>query len=293
MEGYSGFDASFDASSEASSDAGFEPEVGEIRALRTFRVGPGGVLYPLFSDSAWVDGVNTARCLRAASTPGPPHAAPDPDCTCGFYAYGTEAAVADHPHGRHVLGVVACWGRVIAGTRGLRAECSRIEALWLSDAVPEDLGRLVRDRHPAVTVHRDRSRMLAEHPVTELDCYEPAQAPASGNRLLVAGALAAAVLGVLPMGWLGGPHAAGLLWAVLGGLFLVIALCTGWRRPTDVGAHRRRLVSLSAAVWMLAPFAGTLGWALLRVPVLEIAVLGALHHHRLARDAGRFPADIG
>ena len=30
--------------------AGFEPQVGEIRAVRSFRVGPDGTLYPLFSD---------------------------------------------------------------------------------------------------------------------------------------------------------------------------------------------------------------------------------------------------
>ncbi|MDP9094257.1 MAG: hypothetical protein M3N95_15310 [Actinomycetota bacterium] len=42
--------------------SGFEPQVGEIRALRTFRIGPGGLLYPLFSDHAWTDGTNTAEC---------------------------------------------------------------------------------------------------------------------------------------------------------------------------------------------------------------------------------------
>jgi hypothetical protein len=41
--------------------AGFEPQVGEIRAVRSFRVGPDGALYPLFSDQAWVDGANIAR----------------------------------------------------------------------------------------------------------------------------------------------------------------------------------------------------------------------------------------
>ena len=39
--------------------AGFEPQIGEIRALRTFRIGPDGKLYPLYSDTAWVDGTNT------------------------------------------------------------------------------------------------------------------------------------------------------------------------------------------------------------------------------------------
>ncbi len=133
---------------------GFEPQVGQIRALRTFRIGPDGALYPLFSKEPWEDGVNTARCLRKDR---PPHPGPDPHCTCGFYAYGGEQWVGEHPQSRHVLAVVACWGRIIAGTRGLRAEHCRIEALWLSAAVPADLAARVHLHHPSVAVHRDRS----------------------------------------------------------------------------------------------------------------------------------------
>lgn len=279
---------------------GFEPQVGEIRALRTFRVGPGGVLYPLFSDAAWADGPNTARCLRPRQTGDPqadglpPHAAPDPDCTCGFYAYGSEGAVGDYPHGRHVLAVVACWGRVIAGTRGVRAEQCRVEAVWLSDTVPEDLVDAVRARHPSVALYRDRAAMLAEHPLTELDCYEPAstRSRSGWDRLLLAGAVAAVVIGTLPVAWLGGPHPAALIWGTLGGLFLLIAMVRGWRRTADVVAHRQRLVSASVALWMLAPFAGALGLLLLRLPLLEIAGLAFLQHRRMVRAAGRFPAVI-
>ena len=89
----------------------------------------------------WHDGPNTARCKRRNT---PPHRSPASDCTCGFYAYGAEQWVSDHPISRHVLAVVSCWGRIIAGTGGLRAEHSRIEALWLSAAVPADLAEKVR-----------------------------------------------------------------------------------------------------------------------------------------------------
>ena len=117
--------------------AGFDPRVGEIRALRTFRIGPGGVLYPLFSNTPWSDGTNTARCRAGgASDESAEHRAPEPDCTCGFYAYACEAAAAEYPNARHVLATVACWGRVIAGTRGIRAEHGRIEAIWMSETVP-------------------------------------------------------------------------------------------------------------------------------------------------------------
>jgi hypothetical protein len=277
---------------------GFEPRVGEVRALRTFRVGRCGVLYPLFVDAEWRDGTNTARCHRPAgaphSSPGQ-HAAPDPDCTCGFYAYGSEAAAGDHPHGRHVLAVVACWGRLIAGTRGLRAEHARIEALWLSEAVPAELAAQVRDRYPSVAVHDDRARMLLEHPITELDCYEP---PAlwsrpRRDRALTAAALGAIVVGLLPMGWLGGPHPAAAVWAVIGVLFLGLSALRGRRRGADPVANRQRLLGLAVGLWMLAPFAGSLGFVLLRLPLLEVAGLALLHRYGLRRDASRFPADIG
>ena len=51
---------------------------------------------------------------------------------CGFYAYGTLPAASRHAQARRVLAVVACWGRVIPGTLGLRAQHARIEAIWVS-----------------------------------------------------------------------------------------------------------------------------------------------------------------
>jgi hypothetical protein len=272
--------------------AGFEPLVGEIRALRSFRVGPGGGLHPLFSDQPWRDGANTAVCRREQRHP-PWHGAPDPDCTCGFYAYGSERATAEYPHSRHVLAVVACWGRVIAGTRGLRAEYGRVEALWLSPTVPEELVARVRGRYPSVALYRDKDVMLAEHPATPLDCYDPA---ATGRfragRWLPAAAALAAVVGVLPQGWLGGRHVAAAVWASVGLLFLVLAVTRGWR-ARDITAYRQRLVSLAVVLWMLAPFAGVLGLVLLRLPLLELAAFLLLQRWQLQRSANRFPAEIG
>lgn len=275
--------------------AGFEPQVGEIRALRTFRVGPGGRLYPLFSDSPWVDGPNMARCLRLGPRPdgSVPHLAPNPHCTCGFYAYGGEAAAGDYPHSKHVLAVVACWGRVIAGTRGLRAEHCRIEALWLSDTVPEDLVADVRSAYPSVAVYRDRARMLAEHPATALDCYQPSAHRRWWQRGFFIAAAAAAVTGVLPAGWLGGARPATLLWGSLAAIFFAVALVLEWRRATDAVAHRQRLLSLTVVLWMLATFTGPAGLLLLRLPLVQVTVVALRQHRAMARAAGRFPADIG
>jgi hypothetical protein len=275
--------------------AGFEPQVGEIRAVRSFRIGPAGGLYALFSDAAWVEGPNTARCMHLRSPDdAPAHAAPNPECTCGFYAYGSDAASAEHPHGRHVLAVVACWGRVIAGTRGLRAEHCRIEALWLSGTVPEHLVALVRERHPSIPLYRDRARMLADHPPTVLDCYElPEFGRPRSERWLWAAALGAVLVGLLPADRLGGSHMAGVLWGLIAALFLLVAAFRSSRRDGGGAAQRRRVLCLAVVLWMLAPFAGFAGVLLLRLPLLEIAALTMLQRHTLLRAATRFPADIG
>ncbi len=158
---------------------GFEPQVGEIRALRTFRIGPGGVLYPLFHDGPWHDGANTAICKLATAEGADPerfdeyHVAPEPTCTCGYYAYANAENTTEQAHARHVLAVISCWGKVIAGTRGVRAQHARIEALWMSDVVPADLAKSVVEQYPSTAIYREQSSMLAEYPPTALDCYEP------------------------------------------------------------------------------------------------------------------------
>ncbi|MGY1695658.1 MULTISPECIES: hypothetical protein [unclassified Geodermatophilus] len=269
---------------------GFEPQVGEIRALRTFRIGPDGLLYPLFSADPWHEGANTARCLR---TDRPPHPSPGPDCTCGFYAFGGEQWLGDQPRSRHVLAVVACWGHVVAGTRGLRAEHCRIEALWLSAAVPDELVERVLRNHPSVAVHRDRARMLAQHPPTELDCYEPSgrgTGRATG-RLWWSAAIAAAVVGSLPADWLGGSRSAALLTIALAAAFAVAALPLAPRGP-DAGRSGRRLLCLATSVWLLAAFLGPVGLVFVRLPLLQAVSIAGLQHLCLLVEGRRIPAQI-
>jgi hypothetical protein len=275
--------------------AGFEPQVGEIRALRTFRIGPGGVLYPLFSDTAWSDGTNTASCTAPGSSdPGPvAHHAPDPDCTCGFYAYASEAGAAEYAYARHVLAVVACWGRVIAGTRGIRAEHGRIEAVWMSDTVPPDLAALVATRYPSTTPYSDKSAMLAAHPPTVLDCYEtdpPRERTVKrwGLRLSI---IVALMVGVLPTDWLGSNHDARVVWA--GELcFFLIGVAILRRRRTDLAAKRRMLLFVAVALWLVAPFAGAVGVVMLRLPLIQVGALAVVQRQLFARAASQFPAEI-
>jgi hypothetical protein len=276
--------------------AGFEPQVGEIRALRTFRIGPGGRLYPLFSNIAWVDGANAASCRMVELAGGAiaPHSVPDPNCTCGFYAYGSEAATAEYPHARHVLAVVSCWGHVIAGTRGLRAQCARIDALWVSDVVPADLVADVAQRYPSIALHRDKGAMLAEYPPSELDCYDGSESarPSGPRRWLSIGVAGALAVSAVPAGWWGGLHQARVAWAVAVGFFVVAALILIRGRSTDVAVRRRRVLFHAMALWMIAPFAGPIGLVLLRVPLLQLCALTLIQRRQMARAAGRFPAEI-
>src|SRR5262249_32823027 len=209
-----------------------------------------GALYPLFSNTSWGDGANTARCraVRLAAASGPPHPAPDPDCTCGFYAYASDSAAGEYPNARHVLAVVACWGRVIAGTRGGRPGRARVEAIWMSTTGPRELVAMVRERYPSVSVYTDKAARLAEHPPTELDCYEePVRTEAAwlrfGRWLTIVGAV---ILGMLPAHWLGNNRDARIVWGVVLAFFVVAAVLSR-RRQADLAARRRGLVAFAVA----------------------------------------------
>jgi hypothetical protein len=275
--------------------AGFEPQVGEIRAVRTFRVGPGGVLFPLFSNRAWTDGINSASCrISRSPVDGTPHRPAEPDCTCGFYAYASETAAGEYPNARYVLAVIACWGRVVAGTRGVRAEHARIEAIWMSPIVPPDLAAGVTRRYPSVSTYADRAAMLAEHPPTVLDCYDtPAPARRAWRRFaLWLVAAVALVVGVLPARWLGSDDDARIVWATLLAFFAIGAFVLR-HRHTDVAARRRSLLFMAMTLWLVAPFTGAIGIVLLRLPLIQLAVLFAAHRVLLDRAARTFPAEVG
>jgi hypothetical protein len=147
--------------------------VGEIRALRTFRLSEYGYLNPVGYPGAgpWRDGANTARCRNHGHTPAAP------GCKCGFWAYGTYDAACDYAEARRLLAVVTCWGKVVPGTRGLRAQYARIEAIWLSGKTRRHIVRRLRERYPSVTFYRSRRRMLRRNHPTRLDSYEPEPRP--------------------------------------------------------------------------------------------------------------------
>lgn len=197
-----------------------EPRVGEIYAVRTFRVSTDdGSLIPIAQSGqfqAWRSGAADAVCARARE-----HVAPDEDCTCGVYAFGSvEELERQYVQTRRVLAVVACHGKVISGTKGVRAQHARVAALWLDPGMPRTLVQKVRQRYAHLPVFTDREAMLAEFPVSRLETYTEGPQPFR-NRLV----RALYLLGAVGLGigvYFGEPM--GEPWQVLA---LVIALASG------------------------------------------------------------------
>lgn len=272
---------------------GFEPRVGEVLAVRTFRIGSDGRLFPLYSRTPWTEGTNNARCRVITRAAQCDHVAPEPDCTCGFYAYADAATAADEPRARHVLGVVSCWGRIITGTRGLRAQHARVEALWLSDRVPIDLVAQVAANYPDTVLHTDREAMLADFPPTPLASYEPAPPPRSrGVRMLLAAWLLTAVaVGCLPGRWLWERSDIRLVWLAEVLSFGVVSALL-YSRARNGRDRRDSVFGGAVLLWLLAPFGGPAGLLLLRLPLMQFALLCGVRWWQLVREAGRFPSPV-
>lgn len=270
---------------------GSEPLVGEVVGLRTFRVDESGLLLPLYSSLSWYDGVNTAACAPPTGEhPRADHVVPSQDCECGFYAYGTEQAARHNRHMRYVQAVVSCWGEVIAGTHGVRSQHARIDAIWLHPNVPSWARHRVAQRYPSARVYGDRAAMLAEHPLSRLDCYDdaPARRRLPGPVWLWLAAAAALSLGALPAATL---HAAAVLWwswLVVTGLLVASA---GWLLvgTQAVGHRAAALIALGVLGWVISPVLGWPGW-LLRLPLLRAALV-VTGGYLISLRPGYFPID--
>jgi hypothetical protein len=296
--------------------SGFEPQVGEIRALRTFRIGPGGLLYPLFGAIPWTAGTNTSACRALESVAGVgavgggagiggagrfgdaaarslTHVTPEPDCSCGYYAYADEASAEQYPQARNVLAVVACWGRVVAGTRGVRAQYARIESVWMSDRVPPSLAAEVAQHYQQSQIYRDKNAMLNDYELTRLDCYEPQASDVSRYRRFIVRAtvLAALAVGAIPANVVRHDQALLVLWWSALSLVLSVALYQFWRRK-EPQSLRAALLYTALALWLVASFGGGVGLLLLRLPILQMALLSHLYRVRMSREANRFPAAV-
>lgn len=273
MRPFSGTPVAGARAADARQAAAPEPLVGEVVGLRTFRVDESGLLLPLYSNLSWYDGTNTATCAPPTGEPGhTDHAVPDEDCECGFYAYGTVQAASHNRNSRWVQAVVSCWGNVVAGTHGFRAEHARITAVWLHPNAPVWARRRVAMRYPSAAIYSDRDAMLAEHPLTVLDCYEPRPrrrvTPRVASALLV---LALLALGLVPESVLRGSP---VLWTVWLATTAAVGAFAGWLLFGAHGPGHRAAAYVIAGVlaWLVAPLFGLLGWVL-RAPVLRGAAV--------------------
>lgn len=153
--------------------------VGEVRAIRTFRLGRDDGLYPLYTALAWRPGGNTAACKR-----GRGHVAPDPDCRCGFYAYGDPAwTVAQppggaSPGGRRAVGLTG--GSDPRGAGRARTAAGPLAA----PPRPGPPRTAVRARSPDVEVLRDRDALLQRHPLTALEGYRGPRLAGHARRVI-------------------------------------------------------------------------------------------------------------
>jgi hypothetical protein len=270
--------------------SGSEPLVGEIVGLRTFRVDDWGRLLGLYSTLSWYDGANTANCAPPTGERGhDDHAVPALDCECGFYAYGSVEAARVQRQARYVQAVVSCWGGIVAGTLGFRAQHARIDALWLHPNVPRWARQRVAARYPSAHMYADRALMLAEHPPTRLSCYEAAPRRRRGRpAVLGAMILVLASLGVVPIALLDHVAALHMLWFVatvgtgLVALWLFVAVRSNGHRVAA-------LLALGGLAWLLAPMFGLAGWVL-RLPLLRAAIV-VTGGYLLSLRPGFFPID--
>jgi hypothetical protein len=244
-----------------------EPLVGEIVGLRTFRVDESGLLLPLYAQRPWYDGANTATCAPPTGEhERTDHAVADPGCECGFYAYGTEDAASRNRHMRYVQAVVSCWGNVVAGTQGVRAQHARIDAVWFAPGLSVAVRQRVAATYPSARLYRDRDAMLAEHPLSRLPCYAPAPRPSTAPRA----AAVAAGLSLIGIGLLPGSLLTGVVLVAWAAVVAAVAACVLWlllgHRGT--GHVAAAVVAASVLAWLVAPAFGLAGWVL-RVPLLR------------------------
>ena len=252
--------------------SGTEPLVGEVVGLRSFRVDEAGRLLPLHSDTVWYDGPNTAVCTPPTGDRRLPHAVPDDGCECGFYAFGTREAAGRTRQMRYVQAVVSCWGGVVAGTRGVRAQHARIDALWLAPDAPPSLRSRVAQRYPSARLFADAEAMVAEHPLSPLPCYRRPEPPSRWRSVAhAAGAAGGSVtvlgFGVLPYSLLRSVQPLFELWL---GVTVLAVVASGWLLvgSRGVGHRAAAYVVAGVAAWLVAPVFGLWGW-LLRLPLLR------------------------
>lgn len=113
---------------------------------------PAGILLSLYHRSPWMEPALRAGCSRTSL-----HAAPEPHCECGIYAWWQIQELFGKRSGE-VWGAVALWGKCEMYEQGVRAEYARILSLCAPDGHEFDPGALAlcqqRYSVPWVEIHQ-------------------------------------------------------------------------------------------------------------------------------------------
>jgi hypothetical protein len=112
--------------------------IAPVIGFRKWRV-VGGHLTSPYIPVRWDEPVAHARCYPANRSLlfgvgwlDEPHAAPDPRCRCGIYAWHSLPSPGPVPDPGRAFGVVALWGRLEVHDDGVRAEHAAVRALGLA-----------------------------------------------------------------------------------------------------------------------------------------------------------------
>ena len=235
-----------------------EPMVGEVTALRSFRITDDGYFLPLTDAGGhqpWPTETSSAKCARDR-----PHKAPDPDCTCGFYAYGNRSWIereGQYNWSRLVLAAVHCSGRLVAGEKGLRGEKMRLVACYVSKGLPKRVRELLHEHYPEVEFFTSRKALLTAHPETPLSTYnEPPKArkfdiptAISGLQIALAFAAIPLMLGMIALAFVGENKLT--YGAFVSAIFAILVwfpfILEGWV-ALKVGVFLDRLESMNRAI---------------------------------------------
>lgn len=91
----------------------------------------GGVLRSVWTDDAWDGGLLCARCRADVSDRCAVREAPEPECTCGVYAWHRQVPIGASATRELVAGAVALWGAIQIHATGMRGQFARIVVLSL------------------------------------------------------------------------------------------------------------------------------------------------------------------
>lgn len=143
-----------------------EPLVSDVLAIREFTYDDGELVGLTYLQPI-LPGINEAQC------PGGKHSAPQPDHSCGFYAFDDPEKRFGVPTGIRTMegisAVVRLSGTVIVGEAGLRAERMEVVALATESS---DLRNELADKF-GVPGFPNRKAMVEVFPIERIDRPEP------------------------------------------------------------------------------------------------------------------------